>query len=297
VWSKESEGASSSVERSDRPMAEPMAEGSTRAEQARAAWRENDTLLSIQAHKEKVLAASAKEKHKEEAGETISSIVFGGLDGITTTFAVVAAATAANLSRGVILILGFANLIGDAIGMGIGDFVSSKAEYDHVLAERKREEWEIDNCLEIEKHEMKEIYQRRGLTAEQAAEVVELMLENREVFLDRMMVDELGLLPAEDPKTAAKNAAVTFAAFLFFGGAPLIPYLANAHYSLPGGFDDVFIESLVCFVVALFALGCYRGVVTGKNWLIIGMITLICGAATTAIAWGLGDAFQRIKLS
>ncbi len=63
--------------------------------------------------------------------------------------------------------MGFANLIGDAIGMGIGDFVSSKAEYDHVLAERKREQWELDNCLEMEKHEMREIYEGRGLTADQ----------------------------------------------------------------------------------------------------------------------------------
>jgi len=175
--------------------------------------------------------------------------------------------------------------------------LSSKAEYDHVLAERKREQWELDNCLDTEKHEMTEIYEGRGLTPEQAVEVVDLMLENPEVFLDRMMVDELGLLPAEDPTTAAKNAAVTFAAFLVFGGTPLIAFLANGHYTLPGGFDSVFIESLCCFAIALFGLGCYRGVVTGKPWYFTGPLTLLCGSVTTAIAWGLGYAFQRINLT
>jgi hypothetical protein len=31
--------------------------------------------------------------------------------------------------------------IGDAVGMAIGDYLSSKAEEDHENAERKREQW------------------------------------------------------------------------------------------------------------------------------------------------------------
>lgn len=36
---------------------------------------------------------------------------------VITTFAVIAAASAAGLSNGMILIIGFANLVGDAFGM------------------------------------------------------------------------------------------------------------------------------------------------------------------------------------
>jgi len=261
-------------------------------ELAQKAFNEDDPMLSKNLHLQKI----AKETHKKEAGDTLASVVFGGLDGIITTFAVVTAANAAHLSRGTILILGFANLVGDALGMGIGDFISSKAEYDHVMAERKRETWEIQNCLDIEKKEMVDIYIKKGLSLEQATEVIDLLLENQDVFLDKMMIDELGLLPPEEPKVAAKNAAVTLLSFLIFGGLPLIAYLANGHYGTSSGFDNVFIEAVALFAVALFGLGCYRGVVTGKRWYITGPLTLFNGAVTTAAAYGIGYGFDHLSL-
>ena len=44
-----------------------------------------------------------------------------------------------NLTAEVVLVLAFSNLVADAIAMGVGDFISTKAENDHILAERKRE--------------------------------------------------------------------------------------------------------------------------------------------------------------
>jgi hypothetical protein len=69
---------------------------------------------------------------------------------VITTFAVVAASAAAGLSNGMILIIGFANLIGDAVGMGVGDFLSSKAEDDHEKAERRREQWYVNRDIILE---------------------------------------------------------------------------------------------------------------------------------------------------
>ncbi len=53
----------------------------------------------------------------------------------------VVAAAASHLTYGTILIVGFANLLGDAIGMAIGDYLSTRAEEDHEKSERKREAW------------------------------------------------------------------------------------------------------------------------------------------------------------
>lgn len=62
----------------------------------------------------------------------LKSIVYGGLDGIITTFAVVAGVVGANLAIRIVLILGLSNLIADGISMAIGDYLSTKAskEYD-----------------------------------------------------------------------------------------------------------------------------------------------------------------------
>jgi vacuolar iron transporter family protein len=68
-------------------------------------------------------------------GKYIKNIVYGGIDGIVTTFAVVAGGSGASLPSGILLILGFANLIGDGFSMAFGDYVSSRAENEY-LAKR-----------------------------------------------------------------------------------------------------------------------------------------------------------------
>ena len=40
--------------------------------------------------------------------------------------------------------LGFSNLIGDAISMGMGDYVSATADIEHQKTEYKREKWYVN---------------------------------------------------------------------------------------------------------------------------------------------------------
>ena len=61
-----------------------------------------------------------EDAHTPIAGKYAKSAVLGGLDGIITTFAIVAAVAGGNLERNVVLLLGFANLIADGISMGLG---------------------------------------------------------------------------------------------------------------------------------------------------------------------------------
>jgi hypothetical protein len=91
-------------------------------------------------------------KENEEAHQTsgglLKPIIFGGLDGILTSFAIVAGAAGGRLSPSVVLILGFSNILADALSMGVGEFLSSKAENQWILSERRREEWELENYPE-----------------------------------------------------------------------------------------------------------------------------------------------------
>ena len=91
-------------------------------------------------------------------------MIFGGLDGILTSFAIVAGAAGGKLPTSVVLILGFSNIVADALSMGVGEFLSSKAENEWILSERKREVWELENFPEGEIKEMVEIYEERGMS-------------------------------------------------------------------------------------------------------------------------------------
>lgn len=64
---------------------------------ARKAHETEDVELMVAAHDAQMAADRAAEVHSGEASEYIKSVVFGGLDGIVTTFAIVCAAVGAGL--------------------------------------------------------------------------------------------------------------------------------------------------------------------------------------------------------
>lgn len=60
----------------------------------------------------------------------LGEFVYGGIDGVITTFAVVAGSVGAGLGTNVIVILGFANLLADGFAMSIGAYLSANSERD-----------------------------------------------------------------------------------------------------------------------------------------------------------------------
>jgi Uncharacterized membrane protein len=85
-------------------------------------------------------------------------IIYGGIDGIVTTFAVVAGFAGAALSSSevtqlsflVVLLFGLANLFADAASMGLGNFLSVRSEQDLYNAAREKEATEIRHNTEAE---------------------------------------------------------------------------------------------------------------------------------------------------
>ncbi len=61
-------------------------------------------------------------------GHYLRDIVYGALDGVITTLAVVAASTGANLGARVAIILGLANLAADGLSMGASNYLGLKSE-------------------------------------------------------------------------------------------------------------------------------------------------------------------------
>ena len=49
--------------------------------------------------------------------------------------------------------------------------------------------------------------------------------------------------------------------------------------------DAVVISSLLLFVVVLFALGSFKGVITGSRWYLTGVTMLVQGSITTILAY------------
>lgn len=65
---------------------------------------------------------------KKIANEHMRGIIFGGLDGILTTFAIMAASVGARQKATTTLVLGLSTLLADAFSMAGGEYLSAKAE-------------------------------------------------------------------------------------------------------------------------------------------------------------------------
>lgn len=254
---------------------------------ARRAYRENDVELSMEVHD------MAEEKHAE-SGDLVKSLVFGGLDGIITTFAIVAAVAGAGLSTSTVILMGVANLVADGISMGLGDYLSEKAEKAYLQYEVGRERWEMENYFLGEKREMIDIYKKKGLTEEDATSVMETLAKYPDVFLELMCVDELGFIkPSQDDYPPWKKGAVTMIAFDLFGAVPVLVYVLAKLVGEPSK-DVLFAIAGVATAVTMFFLGVTKASFTKQAKVKAGFLMLLNGAAAAIAAYGIGALLERL---
>lgn len=256
-------------------------------EKARDAFKSNDPAASRKAHE----GGNASEEHKTGHGQYLKSFVYGGLDGIVTTFAVVAGVVGANLSASVVLILGVANLIADGISMAFGDYLSTKAENEYMAAERVRETWEVHNYPEGEKREMIELYKEKDIPEEDAKIVVEKLSKHEKPWVDIMMMEELGLV--ENYESPVKNALVTFFSFAFFGSIPVLIYVIARFF--PFFAARAFITACALTAITLFILGTLKVYFTRQRWYRAGFEMLLLGGFAATAAYLVGVLLGGLK--
>jgi len=257
---------------------------------AREAFEAGDMELSRKAHSSNT---GVEEGHQPE-GDFIKSVVFGGLDGILTTFAIVSGASGGSLGVEAILILGWSSKLADALAMGLGDALSSKAENEFILKERERERWELDNFPEGERAEMIQLYIERGMTHEDAKTVINLMADHKDFFVDVMMVEELGLQVPDSDDNPWFEGFVTFCSFIFFGFFPLAGYCVFP-FAFPHLSEHVlFLIACALTGVTLFILGAIKSLFSVKNWFISGMEMLLIGGMVCIISYSIGALTSQI---
>ena len=260
---------------------------------AKEAFREMDIELSIAAHDaKKGTSGDANEDHAGSANDYVKSLIFGGLDGIVTTFAIVCAIVGADMHIRSIVIIGISNVFADGISMGLGDYISSKAEKQATEQEYAREKWELENYPEGEYKEMIEIYEKMGLTPSDAYAFVDIMKKYPKFFLDKMFVDELGLMPPQDEELW-KQGLVMFCSFVFFGCIPVLTYII-AIAAGDSNKSRLFGITIGTTALTLFFLGFTAGKLTKQNPGKSGLLMMINGGLAAAAAYFVGWALDAL---
>ncbi len=226
-------------------------------------------------------------KHFEEyLGET----VYGGIDGIVTTFAIVAGSVGAGLSSKIILVLGFANLIADGFSMGVGAYLSAKSEKE--LYEQKR----IDVMNEVQgersdgKDMIHKIYKRRGFKGKLLEEVAQVVSADKDHFVDVVMSEEYEMLP--ERKSPFAIGLATYSAFLVVGFTPLLAYVLDSTFNW--GYESLFEITMFLSALAFIGIGLLKSQVTNSNKLRAIVETLVLGALAAGFAFFIGDFLERV---
>ena len=227
--------------------------------------------------------------------DKLKSIVYGGLDGIITTFAVVSGATGGGFGVEVILVLGFSNMFADALSMGMGDALSTMAENDAIMKERSREAWELENFKEGEIEEMVEIYEEKGMSRPDAEIVVRTMAKYEDFFVDRMMTDELELMVPDEDENPWWDGFITFCSFVFFGVFPLLAYACTVGADLEE--RVLFGISVGLTLIMLFVLGAIKSMFTIQSWYGSGLEIMLFGSFTAFVSFIIGWMIEEMLLS
>ncbi|MBI2845894.1 MAG: VIT1/CCC1 transporter family protein [Chloroflexi bacterium] len=262
---------------------------SDRVEQAREAFARGDAQAAAQAH-ELARIAEAAEEHGGAGSQYVGDMVYGGLDGIITTFAVVSGVAGAQLGTPVILILGLANLLADGFAMATGSFLSSRSEREYYDREWKRETWEVEKFPEGEKAELLEAYRHQGYSEEDARHLVEIKSRDKDLWVRAMMVEELGLLP--DERKPLLRGLATFSSFVLAGSLPLLIYFAGLFTTVAPSI--AFPTSVALSGLALFILGAAKVLVTKLNPLRSGVEMLLVGGLAAGVAYTIGALLKGI---
>lgn len=210
--------------------------------------------------------------------------VYGGIDGAVTTFAIVSGVVGAELSAGVILVMGVANLVADGFSMASSNYLGTRAEQEDLKRLEAIEHHHIETHPEGEREEVLHIFREKGFEGEDLDRVVELITSNREIWVQTMLTEEYGL-PREvrSPWLAALS---TFSAFLICGLAPLIPFIFGA----PNGF---LLASILTGAV-FFTIGSVKSLWSTESWLKSGLTTLFVGAVAASFAYVIGMMLKSL---
>ncbi|CAM9345789.1 unnamed protein product, partial [Ectocarpus fasciculatus] len=162
------------------------------------------------------------------------SIVFGGLDGILSSLTILSAAIGGQLPVRVVVIIGVSCVVANGLAVGLGEYLSSKAHYKYVLAERRREQYDYKNYRDEEVRSLVSLFRSQGMSTDDAELVVGKLSKYENLFVNLMLTEEKGLVLPEDTEfELCTDAGLMFLAFGCFGSIPLCTVYAGAVFGLP----------------------------------------------------------------
>lgn len=226
-------------------------------------------------------ALHADEPHREGIAQRLNWLragVLGANDGIVSVAAIVVGVAGATSSTGPILTAGVAGLVGGAISMALGEYVSVSSQSDSEKALIAKERAELRDMPAEELDELTALYRAKGLSESTATQVA-IELTEHDALAAHLSI-ELNI-DQDDVVSPWHAAAASAAAFTIGAILPMLAILLPpADWRIPVTF--------VAVLMALAVTGTLSATIGGSSRLRATLRVVIGGALALAATYGVG---------
>jgi VIT1/CCC1 family predicted Fe2+/Mn2+ transporter len=218
--------------------------------------------------------------HRTDRSGALRAGVFGVSDGLVSNTALVMGVAGSGAAHKVILLTGIAGLLAGAFSMAAGEYVSMASQREMYEREISLEAQELAEKPEEEREELALLYRAKGLDRDDAQRLAGQILSDREVALDTLVREELGLDPTElgSPLAAAVSSLLTFASGAL---VVILPYFF-------GGGTAALAVAIALAALALLAVGGGIGILNGRSVVRSGLRQLLLGGAAALVTFAIG---------
>jgi VIT1/CCC1 family predicted Fe2+/Mn2+ transporter len=218
---------------------------------------------------------------------SVSNIILGGQDGIVNVLGVLLGVAAASASSRLVLAAGIATAFAESISMAAVAYTSTRASADVYRSEREREYRHVERVPALEREEIRELYERKGIRGELLDQVVQTITANPDVWVSVMMAEE-HRLPPLDRGHALRSALVVGLAAMIGSLVPVVPFFFL-------GVAAAAWASVGVAAASLFAIGVYKARRTIGHPVVAGIEMVAIGIASALAGWAVGALFALVK--
>jgi vacuolar iron transporter family protein len=239
-----------------------------------------DVELSTDSRLQRILS---RERWHKSGGSWVSDAIYGANDGLAAVFGIVAGVSGATGASNFVLTAGLSGAIASALSMGVGAWLAARSQSEIAEANLEFERRELEQHPAEEKEELSLFYQLKGLTKDEADDLVEKLARNPESMLRMLAAEELGGM--EQGGNPWRSA---LAGFLSTGAGAMVPVL-------PFFFTHGTVAVAWAFGISLlahFAVGAAKSLFTLRAWWSSGLEMTAAGILVGGVTYALGLAFK-----
>lgn len=222
---------------------------------------------------------------RKQPGAWIGDAIYGVNDGLGAIFGIVSGVSGATLgdpaqTSHYVLLAGLSGMIASALSMGSGAYLAAKSEREIYHAELARER----EAIAMNGPEARELlslyYQVKGLPEADALHMVNHIASDPDQLLRALASERLGSSEEalSNPIVSASSGALSTAVGAII---PVIPFFFMQ------GIPAV-IAAAVVSLIAHFAVGAAKSLITVRSWWSSGLEMTIVGAVEGAVTYGIG---------